>query len=51
MCWHRWTMWELYEELIGIQVRRGGTETIDYMQKRERRNCLKCGKNQDRSIT
>ena len=50
MCWHKWSKWEQYT-FHGIQTMVAGRKTeIPFMEKRQKRNCLKCNKQQDERI-
>lgn len=50
MCWHKWTKWEQYDE-EGMQQRHPfAKEMLPYREKRQKRHCIKCGKEQDEII-
>lgn len=55
MCWHRWTKWvrfsEEYPAFSGAYpvIRADGTQATRYTL-REKRECVKCGANQNRLV-
>ena len=50
MCiFHKWGKWKQYEEKRMQYIYKTG-KTIDYVQKRQRRYCIKCNKMQDEAI-
>ena len=49
MCWHKWSKWEVYEQMYEHVVLKGeiaGTR-FPFSETRQRRKCEKCGKVQD----
>lgn len=50
MCWHKWTKWEQYDvSMIFYPYKMPGKE-IPYIEHRQKRRCLKCGKVQVEKI-
>lgn len=46
MCWHKWTKWKKYT----VELKAPDTGNVWQIQKRQRRTCTKCSKEQDRLI-
>ena len=51
MCWlfHKWTRWEQYT-WHGIKYLFPDAKPIEITERREKRNCLRCGREQDRKV-
>ena len=50
ICWHKWTKWKAYVESGRMQVHCFSTEMLPFTESRECRECIKCGKTQDRLV-
>ena len=50
MCWHKWTKWEQYIFNGEIQANCVSTIMLPVTERRQRRRCVKCGKEQDAMV-
>lgn len=50
MCWHNWTKWEQYIEQGHKQRTPFSKEMLPYSERRQKRHCIKCNKEQDERI-
>jgi hypothetical protein len=52
MCWHKWTKWEQYTEsgVVTSMLFRKIDKPLEYSEKRQKRHCEKCGKQQDELV-
>lgn len=57
MCWHKWCKWSepfdvtVAEKVLGAWDFRSGKPVYDeYTETRQKRNCEKCGKYQERTV-
>ena len=49
-CWHKWTKWKEYTETGRGQSHPFSSKTVPYTEKRQRRECTKCGLIQDKKV-
>ena len=49
MCWHKWSKWEQYIE-SGETKFTWQKEYYPFMEKRQKRHCIKCGYEQDEEV-
>jgi len=47
MCFHKWSKWEKYQDVM-LRVRNG--KEYKYIVDRQKRNCIKCNKEQSEKI-
>jgi hypothetical protein len=47
MCWHKWTKWEQYLWEGEVRTRENPTIAIPSEKHRQKRNCIKCGIEED----
>lgn len=48
-CWHRWSRWKIYTAITRTYSQRND-KLIEVQTERQRRECNKCGKTQDRKV-
>ena len=50
MCWHEWTNWEQFDWVGRVQRKRGAEEMIPCSERRQKRHCIKCNKEEDELV-
>ncbi len=50
ICWHKWSKWKTYIVRGTAQRHPFSKEMLPYSERRQRRECEKCGFEQDREI-
>lgn len=49
ICWHKWSKWERFEQPM-VFISRNKSEEHNYIEIRQRRKCIKCGRIQEEKI-
>jgi hypothetical protein len=47
MCWHKWSKWKFYD----LFWKKTATDKLVCIERRQKRECIKCGKTQDELVS